>query len=108
MKLNETLYKFIGLAARAGAVCAGSAACENGIRHKKVYLVLLDKGASQNTVKDFTNMCKYYKIELLRLDNENMLGNCIGKAGIRVAGITDKNLAQEILNKANQFRGENN
>lgn len=104
--MNKRLYNFIGLAAKAGTVISGSAACENGVRRGKVYLVLLDGGASQNTVKDFTNLCKYYKIELLKLDDENMLANSIGKAGIKVAGITDENMAREILNKANSNPGE--
>lgn len=104
--MNKGLYNFIGLAAKAGAVISGSTACESRVKRGKVYLVLLDSGASQNTVKDFTNLCKYYKIKLLTLEDENMLANSIGKAGIKVAGITDENMAREILKKANSNPGE--
>ena len=104
--MNSKLYNFIGLAAKAGFVISGAAACESGVRRGKVYLVLLDCDASQNTVKDFTNLCKYYKIKLLILEDESMLASSIGKAGIKVVGITDENMAREILNKANSNPGE--
>lgn len=104
--MNKDLYNLIGLAKKAGAICSGTTACENEVRHGKVYLVLLDRNSSQNTVKDFTNLCKYYKINLILLEDEDALGESIGKYGIKVVGIKDENLAREIINKVNSIPGE--
>lgn len=103
--MKKELYNLIGLSAKSGSIFTGTSACENGIRRKRIYLVLLDGNASQNTVKDFTNMCKYYKIELLVLKEKDMLANCIGKSGIKVVGISNENLAREIKRKANSIPG---
>lgn len=104
--MSNKLYNLVGLAAKARYVRVGAYACENAVKRGYVSLVLLNPSASQNTMKDFTNLCKYYNNRIIILENKNMLGRALGKEGIKVAGITDENLAREIIKIANSNPGD--
>ncbi|MFR5869064.1 MAG: L7Ae/L30e/S12e/Gadd45 family ribosomal protein [Acutalibacteraceae bacterium] len=61
--MNENRIKtMIGFAARAGQCALGATAVEAAIRSKKAKLVLLDKESTENTKKNYQNLCRHYKI----------------------------------------------
>ncbi len=87
-----------GLAVRAGKAVFGSAACEKGIRHNKIRLLLLQEGLSSSSKRNFEEMCSRFGICTLTVNEQTRLGDAVGKPGIMVLGITDKRFADAIRN----------
>lgn len=105
---NERFYRFLGLAARAGEVVFGAQACMDAIKKRKAKLILIDGSASENTKKDFTNACKYYRIEMIVLKEEGLLEKYLSKSGNKIAGIISPNFAKNAVKKYGVDSGGDN
>lgn len=101
---NESFYSMLGLANRAGKVVKGSVACETGIKSGKIKLLLVDGEASAATQKSFADACRYYKVEMILLDEEGALGQSLGRREIKIAGIADISFAENLKTR-HVFRG---
>jgi ribosomal protein L7Ae-like RNA K-turn-binding protein len=88
----------VGLACRAGRVLAGSAACEKGLKQRKVCLLLMQQGLSAGTCKEFTGLCERYSAEVMMIGLTDDLGKAIGKPGVMLVGITHAGFAKAIQN----------
>lgn len=84
------MLKTIGLAYRAKKVVYGTEMTLSSIRANKAKVVILAKDASKNTIKLFEDKCKFYKIDLLYIDDSKELSAAIGKTKIKVIAITDE------------------
>ena len=87
----------LGLAMKAGKVATGEFSTEKAVKSKKAYLVVVANDASDNTKKNFQNMCRYYKISLKYYASKEMLGHACGKHLRASLAITDKGLADQIV-----------
>ena len=87
---------YIGLAHRAGKTLTGTAACEIGIKRRKLKLLLLQEGLSQSSRKRFINLCEKNNVDVLIVSGYDGLGSAIGREGIMVLGITDNGFADKI------------
>jgi ribosomal protein L7Ae-like RNA K-turn-binding protein len=88
----------VGLAFRAGKTLAGTAACEKGLKHRKIYLLLLQEGLSPSSRKGFLELCENTGVEVITIGNGDRLGDAIGRPEIMVLGVTDKRFAHAIRN----------
>ncbi len=68
------------------------------IRFGNVYVVIVAADASDNTKKRFRNSCDYYKVPYVEYKNKEELGKLLGKEFRASICITDKGLAQLVLN----------
>lgn len=89
---------YVGLAHRAGKTLAGTAACEEGLKRRKVKLLLLQEGLSPSSEKKFTYMCCKNNVDVLTVSGYDRLGPAIGRPDIMVLGITDDGFARTIKN----------
>lgn len=89
----------IGLAFRAGKTLAGSAACEKGLKQRRIVLLLLQDGLSPSSKQTFTDLCEKTRTRVIIIGPDDPMGDAIGRPGIMVLGITDKNFADAIINK---------
>ena len=85
-----------GLAFRAGRALAGSAACEKGLMHHQICLLLIQQGLSENSIKQFTGLCERSDAEWMLIGPEDDLGAAIGRPGVMLVGITDAGFAKPI------------
>lgn len=85
-----------GLAVRAGKAVFGTAACEKGIKKRTIKLLLLQKGLSDSSVNHFFMLCKTADVNMLMVDEDERLGDAVGRPEIMVLGITDKRFAEQI------------
>lgn len=93
--MNEQKAKaMIGFAARARQCVSGATAVEAAIRSKKAKLVLLDKDCTENTKKNYQNLCKHYKIPYIELKDP---GSAAGKPGRLSLAILQQEFAEQIL-----------
>ena len=81
---------------RAGKLKSGEFACLEAVRNKTAQLVIVSEDASDNTRKEFSDKCSYYKIPMVFFGNKNDLGHAIGKDVRTSLAITDKGLAQAL------------
>ncbi len=87
----------LGLAKRAGKLSSGESACKEAVRSGKSRLILLAEDASNNTVKNITDSCKYYNVTYLKIGTKESLGHAIGNAYNAVISIDDDGFADAIL-----------
>ena len=69
----------IGLAMKAGKVASGEFSTEKAVKEHKAYMVIVADDSSDNTKKNFRNMCEYYKVPVYFFSNKEELGHAIGK-----------------------------
>ena len=90
---------FIGLMNRAGALVTGTELVINGVRSKKVKMVLIDSSVSENTLKKITDKCKFYNISYKLMDVDTDLGLAIGNSSRKIIGITDQKFVSALKEK---------
>ncbi|AGM25362.1 L7Ae/L30e/S12e/Gadd45 family ribosomal protein [Spiroplasma chrysopicola] len=94
--MDEKGYNYLGLAMKARKISTGSTLLEH-IKKKKVFLVLSVKTMGQTQEKRFSQKCFFYQIPYFNLLNETTLYEKLGINNIKVFGITDINLAKQII-----------
>lgn len=107
IKTNERILSFIGLACKAGKVASGNQACEDAIKKRKAFLVLLSGDIAANSEKDYTLAAQAGVIPCFKLETEE-LGNSIGKPERKVVCIIGKEFANIIIKEIdllNNFGG---
>lgn len=96
----------LGLCRKAGVSQSGETLCENAIRRKKVYLVLLAKDASPNTYKKFHDKCSFYSVPVMdTLFSKEELGAAMGQSERSCVAICEQGLAKglaEVLQKMHE------
>ena len=96
--MTFTDYAFLGIAKRANALVSGDRMLE-GIRNKKVYLVLLSKDASERSQKVIRDKCAFYQIPLIDDLDGNLLQLNINLTAIAI-GITNSEMANKVLKES--------
>ena len=92
MQRNKILG-YLGLATRAGKVVSGEFSVEKSVRQHRAKLVIVSEEASENSRKNFRDLCTYYKIPLYFFGSKEELGAACGKE-LRVSvAIEDEGLA---------------
>ena len=95
---SSSKLDMVGMAYRAGRALAGSAACEKGLRQRKVCLLLMQEALSEGTRREFAGLCERFGADVLTVSAANDLGKAIGKTGVMLVGITDAGFAKAIQN----------
>lgn len=98
----------LGLAKKAGRVSSGESACKEAVRYGSSRLIILAEDASENTVKNITDSCKYYDVPYIYIGTKDSLGSAIGNAYNAVVSVNDEGFANGILKQiqANIKEGE--
>lgn len=86
----------LGLAFKAGKTMFGTAACEKGIKRKRIKLLIMHDSISQGSEKHFRTLCERSGVDILKLDMP--IGKAIGKEYILLVGITDEGFKNAIIN----------
>lgn len=100
----DPVLQLLGLAQRANAVKSGEFMTENTIKEGKSFLCIVAEDASDNTKKQFRDMCNYYKVPFVTYSTKENLGHAIGKEFRASLCVTNENLANGIKQKLN-FEG---
>ncbi|HOJ11985.1 MAG TPA: ribosomal L7Ae/L30e/S12e/Gadd45 family protein [Clostridiales bacterium] len=95
--MNNRIYPFLGLAAKAGKLISGEEACERAVKSGKVCLILVAEDAANNMKMRFENMCKYREVDIRIFGERELLGKFTGKDMRVVIGILQKEFAKQLL-----------
>jgi len=99
---RDKVYSLLGLAKRAGRIRAGEFLTEKSVKSGKSALVIVASDASDNTKKNFRNMCAYYEVDMFEYGDKDGLGYAIGTEMRASLSVDDEGFAKsikEILNK---------
>ena len=87
----------LGLSAKAGNVASGEFSTEKAVKEGKAHLVIVAGDASDNTKKEFRDMCKFYKVPMIVYGDKDTLGHAMGKQFRASLAILDEGFAKGIL-----------
>ena len=87
----------IGMAQRAGAVKSGEFMTETSVKEGSAVLVIVATDASDNTKKQFTNMCDFYHVPIRFYGTKELLGHHIGKEFRASLAVTNEGLGTKIV-----------
>ncbi len=104
----DRVLSMIGIAAKAGHIVSGEFSTEKAVKSRKAYLVITASDASQNTKKQFSDMCAYRNLPYVEYADKEQLGSCMGKNLRASLAVTDENLAKSIIKKFEEFEQLNN
>ena len=94
--VNNKVLGLLGLSCKAGKVMSGTDMVLDGIKRRKVKLVIVAEDAAERTFRNMTLACGEY-VEVVKFGNIEEISKAIGKQNRAVIAITDKNLADAIL-----------
>lgn len=95
----DPVLQLLGLAQKAGGVKSGEFMTENTIKDGKSFLCIVAEDASDNTKKEFRDMCEYYEVPFVLYGTKESLGHAIGKEFRASLSVTNEDLANGLRNK---------
>ena len=90
------MYSLLGLAARARKLASGEFMTEKSVKAGQAVLVITAQDASDNTKKNFRDMCTYYDVPFLLFGTKEELGHAIGKELRASLAVNDAGFAEAI------------
>ena len=101
MENNRKLLNLIGLATKAGKTVSGEFSTEKAVKTGKAWLVIVSEEASDNTRKQFANMCAYYKVPIYFFGGKEELGHAMGKEFRASLAVLDEGLSKAMVKQLN-------
>lgn len=96
MKQNK-IYAMIGLAERARKAASGEFMTEKAVKDGSASLVVIGCDASDNTKKNFTDMCRFYHVPYYFYGTKEELGHAMGKQMRASLAIRDEGFARNLI-----------
>lgn len=93
--MNKIL-SHLGLCMRAGKLVSGDESVMKSIRSGAAKLVIVAEDASDNTLKKFTDKCRYYDVPIVQCGTRYDIGRSIGKEHRVIVAVTEQGFAQMI------------
>lgn len=99
--MQDKGLSMLGLAQKAGKTVSGEFSVEKAVKSQTAYLVIVAEDASDNTKKQFADMCRFYRCEIVFYGTKEQLGAAIGKEFRASVAVLDEHLALAIKSKFN-------
>ena len=96
------MFSYIGLAMKSGNLVSGGFATEKAIKDYKAKVVIAADDLSENSRKNYDQMCEYYHVPMFYYGTKEELGHAIGKEYRAVLAIVDQGLAKAVIQSINQ------
>lgn len=96
-QVESKAYSMLGLATRSRNLVSGEFSTEKAVKEKKAFLVIVAADASDNTKKQFRNMCNFHHVDYRELGSKAELGHAMGKEERASLAITNEGFAKSIV-----------
>ncbi|MCR5432674.1 MAG: ribosomal L7Ae/L30e/S12e/Gadd45 family protein [Lachnospiraceae bacterium] len=93
---QDRAYMLLGLAKRAGRISAGEFMTEKAVKGGKSALCIVAGDASDNTKKNFKDMCNYYDVDYVEYGDKDGLGHATGTQMRASVSVNDEGFAAKI------------
>ena len=100
---QDKALSLIGLATKAGKTVSGEFMTEREAKARRAYLVIVAGDASENTKKNFRNMCEYHRVPICFYGDKESLGHAMGKQFRASLAVLDEGFAKGILKKIQEM-----
>jgi ribosomal protein L7Ae-like RNA K-turn-binding protein len=97
----------IGLAMKAGKIGYGADMCEDKIKNKEAYLIIIAEDVSNNTKDKFIKLASLYNISIVIFGEIDSLSKSIGKSNKGVFVVSDEGFSNKILQMVKELKGAN-
>lgn len=97
MNKTDKILSMLSIAAKGRNLVSGEFAVEKAVKTGKAYLVIVAEDASDNTKKQFSNMCDFYEVPMAVHGSKDDLGHCIGTQMRANVAVTDSGIAKSIM-----------
>ena len=94
--VQSKVLSLLGLATRARKSVSGEFSVEKAVKEGKAQLVIVAGDASENTKKQFRNMCAYYRVPIYFLCSKAEIGHAMGLEMRASVAVLDSGLAKAI------------
>ncbi len=94
---NKKIFSLLGLATRSRNVVSGEFMTEKSVKEGTAKLVIVAEDASDNTKKEFGDMCSYRKVPYAVMGTKEELGKSMGKEMRASLSITDQGFAEAVI-----------
>ncbi len=94
--MTSNKLSLLGIAYKAAKVLVGTAACEKGIKERKIKLLIISSRVSERSMQHFGKMCEENGIDIIV--TKEPFGKALGKEYILVAGVTDNGFKKALIN----------
>ena len=99
--MQNKVLSMLGLATRSRKVDSGEFMTEKAVKQGKAYLTIVATDASENTKKQFSNMCGFYEVPIYFYGTKEELGHAMGKAMRASLAVCDEGFAKSIIKLLN-------
>ena len=89
----DKILSLIGLATKAGKTVSGEFMTEREVKSGKAMLVIVAEDSSDNTKKNFRDMCEFYKVPIRFYGDKDSLGHAMGKQFRASLAVLDQGFA---------------
>jgi ribosomal protein L7Ae-like RNA K-turn-binding protein len=96
--MNNVL-SLLGLARRAGDLLIGESLCVEGVRSKKISLLLIASDLNETTQNRMKTLCESESVTYKVFSDKEALSKAIGKSNYGLIGITNKKFSRAIIEK---------
>lgn len=94
---NDKILSLLGLARKAGKLKSGEFCVETEVKKGKAKLVIVANDASDNSKKNYKDMCSFRKVPVYLYSDKENLGRCIGTEERAAAVVLDEGFANSII-----------
>ncbi len=98
MSMNNVL-SLLGFARKAGHLVPGETLCEQGVKSKKISLLIIAEDMNESTKNKMVRICESEGVTYRVFSNKESLSNAIGKANYGLFGVTNKKFSRALIEK---------
>ncbi len=96
--MNNVL-SLIGFARKAGQLVPGETLCEQGVKSKKISLLIIAEDMNESTIKKMVKLCESEGVAYRIFSNKESLSRAIGKDDYGLFGVTNKKFSRALISK---------
>lgn len=101
--MNQSkIFSLLGLATKSRNVVSGEFMTEKAVKSKDAKLVIVGTDASDNTKKQFRDMCGFYKVDIYIYGTKEELGHAMGKEMRATLAVTDTGFSKSLIKLMNE------
>lgn len=103
---ERKVLSLLGLSARAGYIASGEFMTEKSVKEGKSFLVIVAGDASDNTKKNFRNICAFYNVPVCFYSDKDTIGHSIGKEYRASLSVNNQGMAAQVLKYFDDMSGK--
>jgi len=94
---NNRILSLLGLCMKAGKIKSGEFGTTEAVKSGAAKVVIVADDASDNTKKEFRDMCSFYKVPYFECSTKEDLGRAIGKDLRSSLSVCDEGFSKSLI-----------